>query len=280
MTRPEARVVKFGGSIVGSGTRIVQAAQALAATPAPFTVVVASAPGDLTDRTLGVLSEGALPTEGIEAARVLVRAEQLGAELMASALRIRGVPARLLLPGDRDWPVILERAGSGAAVDLKETARRFRRLHERSAVGTVLVLPGFVGVDREGRSGTLPRGGGDTTAVVAGSSLGARVVYLVKDVPGVLEADPKLMPGARTIPELSVEQMERLARSGAEVVALDALRYLPYGVDLRIVGIGAPLDGSTGTVVRAPPPPPRPSSPKTARADPLPPPPLSLPKAS
>src|SRR5208282_2219299 len=92
--------------------------------------------------------------------------------------------------------------------------------------------------------------GGDTTAVVVAVGLDARVVYLVKDVAGVLEADPRIDPTARPIPELSKERMEDLARAGAGVVALDALRYLPPGLDLRVIGLGAPLDGSTGSVVR------------------------------
>jgi aspartate kinase len=246
-----ARVVKFGGSIIGSGARIAEAARTVARTPAGFTVVVASAPGDLTDRTLDVLTESALPTEGIDAARVLARAEHLGAELMASALRARHVPARVLLPGDSDWPVVLTAPGSNASVDLPATRARFLRLRSRSPDGAVWVLPGFVGVDANGQLGTLPRGGGDTTAVIAAVSLDARVVFLVKDVAGVLEADPRVDPTARTIPELSREHMERMARAGAGVVALDALRYLPPGLDLHVVGLGAPLDGSTGTVVRA-----------------------------
>jgi aspartate kinase len=216
-----------------------------------LTVVVASAPGDLTDRTLEVLAGSAQSTDGIDAARVLARAELLGAELMASALRALKLPTWLLLPGDPAWPIILHAAGSNAIVNLEATRERFRQLRSSSPEGAIWVLPGFVGVDENGLSGTLPRGGGDTTAVIAGACLGASGVFLVKDVPGVLESDPRIDPSARPIPELTREGMERMARAGAEVVALDALRYLPPGLDLHVVGLGAPLDGSTGTVVRA-----------------------------
>jgi aspartate kinase len=179
MTGPAALVVKFGGSIVGSGARIAEAANIVVKFRAPLTVVIASAPGDLTDRTLGVLSDSALPTEGPQAARVLVRAEVLGAELMAAALASRGLLARLLLPGDANWPIRLSRSGVNAPVDLPSTVSRFEELARGSAPGTVWVMPGFVGIDPEGGPATLPRGGGDTTAVVAGRSLGAPVVYLV-----------------------------------------------------------------------------------------------------
>jgi aspartate kinase len=253
MKAPQPLVVKFGGSIVGSGGRIARAAQMVRTGSARLTFVVASAPGDLTDRTLDVLTGSALPTEGPDAARVLARAEHLGAELMTAALRAQGAPARLLLPGEPDWPIILSGPGSNASVDLEATGAHFRRIKGQSPAGAVWVLPGFVGVDRFGLAGTLPRGGGDSTAVVAGRCLGASAVYLVKDVPAVFGSDPQADPTARPITELSRAAMEDLARAGARVVALDALQYLVPGIALRVVGLGAPLDGSSGSVIRAPP---------------------------
>lgn len=251
MTAPSLRVVKFGGSTVGSGRRLAIAAQSVMGDDRTAAIVVVSAPGDLTDRTLGLLAEGRFSDHGAESTRVLVHAEELGAVLFAAALRAAGAVPRLLRPEDPEWPVRLVEGGPEARVDLAATRERFQALRGRLVPGTIVVLPGFVGVDANGAWGTLPRGGGDTTAVVAGRSLGLSEVFLVKDVPGVFTSDPHRDPGAVIIPELSTEEMADRARQGADVVAPDALRYLVPGLDLRVVPLGAPFQGGIGSRIRS-----------------------------
>ncbi len=254
MTPLPVRVVKFGGSITGSGPRLAEAADRLLELRDASLLVVASAPGEITDEMLRLLSEGGVPPDDRGALGPLWRAEQIGAELLASAIRIRGREVRLLQPDHRDWPLLLRTPTFGARVDLPETRARFRRLWSGDAVPPITVLPGFIGVDGRGRPGTLSRGGGDTTAVVAARCLGAPEVLLVKDVPGILPADPRIVPGSPPLEELSADELELLCQGGAPVVALEALRYLTPGLRIRVVGLDTALAADRGTIIRAEPP--------------------------
>lgn len=244
------RVVKFGGSTMGDAERIAEAARrVVAADPRP-TAVVVSAPGELTDTILALSSGLGGPDRPAEVARSLALGESLGASLMAAALAAQRVAVRLVLPTDADWPLVTKGDPMEAEIDLERSAPRVLRLLGPGA--PITVLPGFVGTDGgTGRITTLGRGGSDTTAVALGRLLGRSEVILVKDVPGVLEADPRLVPEARPLPELSVDEMEALARGGAKVVAASALTYMDESVLLRIISIGHSLDGHEGTVIRA-----------------------------
>ncbi len=250
MTVEEVRVVKFGGSTTGTGARIGAAARRLIDSPAGSILAVASAPGDSTDETLRVLSDGGVPPEDPRALGPLWRAEQVGAELLASALRARGEEVRLLQPEGPDWPIVLRSASFGASVDLPETRLRFRRLWSKPRRPRITVMPGFIGIDRDGRPGTLARGGGDTTAVVAARCLGAPEVLLVKDVPGVLPADPRIVPGRRPLEAISAEELEVLCLGGAPVVAVESLRFLTRDLTIRVVGLDEPWGPVSGTLVR------------------------------
>jgi aspartokinase/homoserine dehydrogenase 1 len=91
------------------------------------------------------------------------------------------------------------------------------------ARGIVVVVPGFTGRAPDGSSTTLGRGGSDLTATLLGRALGARQVVLWKDVPGILTADPRLVPDARLIPELHQREAAEVAHYGAKVLHPRAL---------------------------------------------------------
>lgn len=246
MSERSVRVAKFGGSIIGTGSRLARAAERLERERADVTIAVASAPGGLTDELLRIAGPGAGGVEPREQARILAAGEVLGATLLAGALRSRGMSVELVLPERPEWPVRLTSSPRDASVDLAESEPRFRELVARSPTGSVLVLPGFVGLDPRGTLGTLPRGGGDTTAIVAARALDLREVLLVKDVPGVLDADPRVDATARPLRQLSVGELALLSNGGARVVAEDALRYVPPDLTIRVVGIeSAPHDPGT-----------------------------------
>ncbi|MGI0151516.1 MAG: hypothetical protein ACREC5_06240, partial [Thermoplasmata archaeon] len=241
--------MKFGGSTLGASDRIAEAARRVAESDPPPSAVVVSAPGELTDTILG-LAVGPPAADSAPLARALALGEALGASLMAAALQARGVPVRLVLPGEADWPLLARGDPLRAEIDLDLSRPRARRL--LTSDGPIVVLPGFVGIDAgTGEVSTLGRGGSDTSAVALGRLLGRSEVILVKDVPGVLEADPRLVPEARPLSELSVEEMDALARGGASVVAASALAYMSEEILLRVIAIGEPFDRPTGTVIRA-----------------------------
>lgn len=250
MRRIEVRVVKFGGSTVGDPGRLRAAVEMVGAIARSPCLIVASAPAGWTDQLLGISRFGAARFRSDAEARVLGTAEQVGGLLLSAALEAAGHPVRLLLPTDPDWPLHLREGGSATSIDWERSRTAFRRLFEGTEGPRSIVMPGFIGLDGRGRLRTLARGGGDATAVVAARCLGSLEVTLVKDVPGLFDADPRVVPGSRPIVEATVEELTTLASAGTRLVAAEALRYLAADQRLLIVGIGAPLDGTSGSVIR------------------------------
>ena len=244
-----ARVVKFGGTIIGDAQRLRRAAAILARPREGPCLAVASAPGDWTDQLLEIArsERDRFPTAA--EARALGLAEQVGASLLAAAVEACGREVRLVLPSGPDWPLYLT-DDETSSVDWPRTRAAFARLFAEGDPGRLVVLPGFIGLDASGRVRTLARGGGDTSAVIAARCLGSPEVILVKDVPGLLAADPRLVQGPETIPEITVEDAAVLAAAGAGVVAPEALACLSMDQTLRIVGLDQYDDPRAGTIVR------------------------------
>lgn len=159
---------------------------------------------------------------------VVSRGERLGARLFAATLRAAGVKAELV-----EATEVVQTRGpfGGAAPDLDRTdAAARRRLRPLLAASVVPVVPGFLGAapqttgDRQPAGVvTLGRGGSDLTATLLARALGAARVSLWKDVPGLLTADPRVVPDARIIPQLNVREAAELAYYGAKVLHPRAL---------------------------------------------------------
>jgi len=156
---------------------------------------------------------------------LLARGERLSARLFAAALEQAGCPVAFVPAND----LITTDAGFGqASVDLARTDRAVRKtLGRLLARGVVAVVPGFTGATPQGEITTLGRGGSDLTATLLARALGAREVSLWKDVPGVLTADPKVVPDAHVVPQLHVREAAELAYYGAKVLHPRAL--IPLG---------------------------------------------------
>lgn len=149
------------------------------------------------------------------------RGERLSTAILAAALSVAGRRAQYV---DAMDIVATDSRHGGAAPNLSETARRARRLiRPLVAAGTLPVVPGFIGRAPDGSLTTLGRGGTDLTATLLARSLGARVVVLWKDVPGILTADPRLVPDGRLIPHLHHREAAEVAHYGAKVLHPRAL---------------------------------------------------------
>ncbi|MDE1819470.1 MAG: hypothetical protein KGJ23_00340 [Euryarchaeota archaeon] len=249
--RPEddLLIVKFGGSILATGENVARAAELVLSAPLRRKLVVVSAPGDETDQLLSRVRGVALPLDAWEVARLLSLGERMSARLLTSVLRSHGARARALEPEDAEWPIVTRGGPLGATVDLeasRESAGDLSQLLEE----TIVVVCGFVG-RQDGRVTTLARGGSDTSAIALGRLLGAPEVLLVKEVPGVLDADPGNVPEARTLPEVSSEDLLEMAEAGSPVVAPEAARLLAPGLLLRVLPFGASLGAPIGTLVSA-----------------------------
>jgi len=187
----------------------------------------------------GLLREVALARALPEATytRLLSAGERLSVPLLAAALRARGIGARaltaegagLLAEGPlRDGHCDL--AGSAANLDRLRSELLRGAAMPRDGVGEeVLVLTGFYAPDRRGRTVLFGRGGSDYTAGAVAAGLGARALELWKDVPGCLTADPRWVPEARLVPELSFREAEGLAAGGARLLHPRCLKPLEKG---------------------------------------------------
>ena len=148
--------------------------------------------------------------------------ERLSAPIVAGALRERGIRSEAIEATE----LIVTDSYHGAAEPLMASTRERceARLRPLLQQGIVPVVTGFIGATREGMLTTLGRGGSDYSATILGGALAADEVIIWTDVNGVLTADPRLVPGACTIPEISYREAAELAHFGAKVLHPKTLR--------------------------------------------------------
>ena len=148
--------------------------------------------------------------------RIVCHGELLSTQLLAAALRARGLPAeardaRPLVRTDRSFQAALV----ALEPTMKAVAAHFAGLGEN---GPLQVVTGFLGSTPEGETTTLGRSGSDLTASLVGAALDAERIEIWTDVPGVMTADPRRVEDALPIPRLSYEEMLELSHFGAKVV--------------------------------------------------------------
>jgi len=252
VTRP--LIVKFGGDALATPERIAAAAHRVAIRRRAGPVVaVASARRGVTDHLLGLVEQvreavrpegGPPPANGRAAAdRAVASGELVAASLLAAALEELGIPAAVLDAREAGLH------SDGRAGEASLTALRPGRVVRLLARGVTPVVTGFQGWHR-GRLTTLGRGGSDITAVALAAALEAESCELVKD-PGALHtADPRLVPEARPIREVTHRFVTELALAGARVIHhAAATRAERDGVRLRFSSLHQ--DGAPATDVAA-----------------------------
>jgi len=159
--------------------------------------------------------------------------ERLSAPLVAAVLAESGVPSACI---EATELVVTDSYHGGAEpwMDLTSAACE-ARLHPLLRQGIVSVVTGFIGADEEGVLTTLGRGGSDYSATILGAALAADEVIIWTDVDGLMTADPRLVPGACTISEISYHEAAELAYFGAKVLHPKTLRpVMQQGIPLRI----------------------------------------------
>ena len=175
---------------------------------------------------------------------VLSYGERLSSTLLAEGLAAAGLPATGV---DARRCIVTDAAYGRATPDGGETERRCRaELEPLLAAGRIPVLGGYVAATTSGVTTTLGRGGSDYTAALVGAALNAAEIQIWTDVSGVLTADPRIVPGARTIPSLSYAEASELAYFGAKVLHPKTIRpALARKIPVRIVNSRAPDDPGT-----------------------------------
>jgi aspartokinase/homoserine dehydrogenase 1 len=142
--------------------------------------------------------------------------ERLSAPMVAGALSELGTPSE---PVESTELIVTDSSHGGADPRMDRTRERSEaRLRPLLAESVVPVVTGFIGATQDGVLTTLGRGGSDYSATILGAALGAGEVIIWTDVDGVMTADPRLVPEARTIPEISYREATELAYFGAKVL--------------------------------------------------------------
>ena len=166
--------------------------------------------------------------------RILSSGERLAADLMAAAIRCAGADARAITA--EALGLRARGPARNGACDLEGSAAGFRETRSELC-RRVLVLTGFYGLASAGRVVLFGRGGSDDTASAAAACLAAETLELWKDVPGCMSSDPKIIAGARPVPELSFNEAEMLGGYGCPLVhstCLDVLRNRPIRVEIGL----------------------------------------------
>ncbi len=237
-------VKKFGGSSVATPEKMRGIASRVLAEKAPEdrVVIVVSAMGDTTDDLLTLAGQVTADHFGREMDMLLATGEQQSIALMAMTFETLGQPA-VSLTGPQAG--IIAEGGFGKA-DITDV-RPERVLRELDA-GKVVIVAGFQGLTPDGDIITLGRGGSDATAVALAGAMRADMCEIFTDVDGVYSADPRYVPDAHKIEEITNEEMLEMARLGAGVMQP---RSVEMGIRYHIpIHVRSTFVNTEGTIIR------------------------------
>ena len=216
-------VMKFGGTSVADAEKIRAAAKRAIRTrkQGHQVVMVVSAMGKTTDH-LELLASQCMkdkPAPKREMDQLLATGEQVTISLMAMGLEEMGQPAISFTAGQ-----------IGMVTDDKHTKARLKsiaahKIHDELDAGKIVIVAGFQGVTESGAITTLGRGGSNVTLVAVAAAIGADVCENYTDVDGIYTADPRKVPTARKIKEISYDEMLELANLGANVLHNRAVEF-------------------------------------------------------
>ena len=225
-------VQKYGGSSVGDAERIKRVAERIvrARRGGNDVVVVVSAMGDTTDELMALAEQISPLPPGRELDMLLTAGERISMSLLAMAIKALGYEARSFT-GSQAGVITTAAHGRARIIDVTPG-----RISDAVASGAVAIVAGFQGVSQDTKDiTTLGRGGSDTTAVALAAALGADVCEIYTDVDGVFTADPRLVPRARRLEQVTYEEMLELAACGAKVLMLRCVEYARrYGIPVHV----------------------------------------------
>ena len=246
-------VMKFGGTSVANKERITAAAQRIvrAKEEGNRVVAVLSAQGKFTDELVAMAHDVSPRPDPREMDMLLSTGERISCALAAMVINDLGHDA-----------ISLTGSQAGIVTDTSHTKAkildvRTNRVEEALDAGKIVLVAGFQGTSAFQRAGggyeihgnvtTLGRGGSDTTAVAIAAALGADVCEIFTDVAGVFSADPRIVPDARKLTQVSFEEMLEMSASGAGVLQLRSVEYARnHGVPIHC---RSSFDDGPGTFV-------------------------------
>ena len=237
-------VQKFGGSSVRDAQRVQNVAGIIADTyrAGNSVIVVLSAQGDTTDELIEKAKEISDNPSKREMDMLLSTGEQISIALCAMALENMGVPAVSLAA----WQVGIQTDRTYSNARIKRIDRE--RIQSELDRKKVVLVAGFQGVNRYGDVTTLGRGGSDTSAVALAAAFNAGLCQIYTDVDGVYTTDPRIVPNALRLPEITYDEMLELASQGAQVLHNRSVELAKkYNVNMEVL---SSLERKPGTKVK------------------------------
>ncbi|MBR2405554.1 MAG: aspartate kinase [Clostridia bacterium] len=237
-------VKKFGGSSVADAERVMNVARIVTDSyrEGHEVVVVVSAQGDTTDDLIAKAREIDPNANKREMDMLLASGEQISISLLAMACEKLGCPAISLL----GWQ-------AGFRTDSKYSVARIKkvkaeRIRAELDKKKIVIVAGFQGLNKYDDVTTLGRGGSDTSAVAIAASMHADLCQIYTDVEGVYTADPRKVPNARKLSEITHDEMLELATLGAQVLNNRSVEMAKkYGIELEVL---SSLKKAPGTKVK------------------------------
>lgn len=236
-------VQKFGGTSVGSIECIQQVTDIVidAKKQGHDVVVVSSAMSGETDRLISLAKQINSTIDTREYSMLVSSGEQVAVALIAMMLKERGYPAYSLL-------------GSQVAIHTTDDYKKARiKKVDTEFLNTLLndkiipVVAGFQGVNEQGEITTLGRGGSDTSAVALAAALKADECFIYTDVDGVYTSDPRVVPSAKRLEQITFEEMLELSSLGAKVLQIRAVEFAgKFSVPLRVLST---FEKGSGTLI-------------------------------
>ena len=236
----ETIVLKFGGTSDGSTDRITAVANLIkSATEEASPVVVVSAMSGETNRLFDLAKSFGTEPNKREFDALVSTGEMVSASLVAIALNQLGLKAKSL---------------SAAQFGMKTTSNFSRAkildldkniIFKTIEDGYIPIITGFQGVTNEGDTTTMGRGGSDTTAVAIAASIKSKRCDIYTDVDGIYTTDPRIVPDAKKLDSISMEEMLELAGQGAKVMQIRAVEFAnKYKVLVRVLSSFEPGSGT------------------------------------
>lgn len=237
-------VQKFGGSSVANAERVMNVARIVTDTyrQGNDVVVVVSAQGDTTDDLIAKAHEINEKPSKRELDMLMTSGEQISIALLSMAIEKLGCPAVSLL----GWQAGFNTSSSYGSARIKSI--KADRLKAEVDRHNIVVVAGFQGINKYDDLTTLGRGGSDTSAVAIAAAMHADRCQIFTDVEGVFTADPRKVPGAQKLQEITYDEMLELATLGAQVLNNRSVEMAKkYNLELEVL---SSLKRVPGTIVK------------------------------
>ena len=237
-------VQKFGGSSVANAERVMNVARIVTETyrQGNDVVVVVSAQGDTTDDLIAKAYEINEKPSKRELDMLMTSGEQISIALLSMAIEKLGCPAVSLL----GWQAGFNTSSAYGSARIKSI--KADRLKAEVDRHNIVVVAGFQGINKYDDLTTLGRGGSDTSAVAIAAAMHADRCQIFTDVEGVFTADPRKVPGAQKLQEITYDEMLELATLGAQVLNNRSVEMAKkYNVELEVL---SSLKRVPGTIVK------------------------------